>query len=354
MAAALLALLAGGTPAGAQSSPAGAPAAPPPKVTVYGSFDRARIAPVLSGVVRDTGIDVALVSDDDDLLLGRLLREGPASPADILLLRNAARFERAAAAGLLQPLKLASVEQAVPARLRDPEARWFAIATFARVLVYAADRVKPGELTSYDSPTNPTWRGRLCLPPQHHPGFRSLLAGVIRHNGPDYAEAWARGMLANAAPLDSAPPAQRTPEWIDRALIAGLDAKVCDITLLDSRTLTRLTDPANRADRRELDKIGAVWPNQAGSGTQVDVLGAAMTAASTQRESVQKVFDYLMTDAAQRAIADALYAYPVKAGVPLTDALTRWGPFKPDETPLAELIAHLPQARALGDKIGWP
>jgi iron(III) transport system substrate-binding protein len=352
LAAALAWMLAGTALA---ADPAPAPAPPPPKVTLYSSFDPARLAALVAALTKETGIEVTLVVDDDDLLLGRLLREGAHSPADIVLLRNAARFERAATAGLLQEIKLPAVEQAVPAGFRDPGGRWFGLASFARVLVYAPDRVKPGELASYDSPTAPTWRGRLCLPPPHHPGYRTLLAGIIQHHGADYAEAWARGMLANASPpLDLPPPAKRTPETVDRTLVDALDAKACDITLLDSRTLTRFTDPTNKSERRELDKIAAVWPNQDSWGTQIDIIGAAMTAASQQRETVQKVFEYLVSDAAQRALAEALYAYPIKGGVPLTDALTRWGPFKPDDTPLPEILAHLEDARVIADKVTWP
>ncbi len=338
----------------AATTSAAAPAAPPPKLTLYSSFDAARTAPLIAAITKETGIEIAVVNDDDDLLLGRLLREGANSPADVVLLRNGARLERAATAGLLQPLKLAAVEQAVPAGFRDANARWFAVASFARVLVYAPDRVRPGELASYDSPTGLTWRGRLCLPPAHHPGYRTLLAAIVAHHGPDYAEAWARGMLANAAPLDVPPPLNRTPEWVDRALVEALDAKACDITLLDSRTLTRFTDPSSKTDRRELDRIAAVWPNQDSWGTQVDVIGAGMTAASSKREAVQKVFEYLASDAAQRGLSDALYAYPIKGGVPLTDALTRWGPFKPDDMPLTKILTYLEQARAIADTVKWP
>src|SRR5260221_11783749 len=85
------------------------PAAAPTKVTIYSSFDRARLAPVLPSIGRETGLELVPVGDDDDLLLGRLLREGAGSPADIVLLPNAARFERAATAGLLQPLKLPAI-----------------------------------------------------------------------------------------------------------------------------------------------------------------------------------------------------------------------------------------------------
>jgi iron(III) transport system substrate-binding protein len=366
---ALLSLVAGAARA-ADPEPA-PPPAPPSKLTVYSSFDPGRLAAIVAALTKETGIEITLVHDDDDLLLGRLLREGANSPADIIMLRNSARFEVAATAGLLEPVKAPAIEAAVPAGYRDRGARWFGLASFARVLVYAPDRVKPGELASYDSPTAPTWRGRLCLPPPHHPGYRTLLAAIVQHHGTDYGEAWARGMLANAAPVldiatqsptpvptpapaPPAPPPQRTPESIDRALVDALDAKACDITLLDSRTLTRFTDPNNKSERRELDRIAAVWPNQDSWGTQVDIVGAAMTAASTKREAVQKLFEYLVSDAAQRALAEALYAYPIKPGVPLTDALTRWGPFKPDDTPLPEILSHLEEARAIADKVKWP
>jgi ABC-type Fe3+ transport system substrate-binding protein len=66
------------------------------------------------------------------------------------------------------------------------------------------------------------------------------------------------------------------------------------------------------------------------------------------------VFEYLVSDAAQRALAEALYAYPIKGGVPLTDALTRWGPFKPDDTPLPEILSHLEDARAIAERVKWP
>jgi iron(III) transport system substrate-binding protein len=331
------------------------PVGPVQTLTIYSSFEAARIAPIVAAITKETGIEIRLIGGDDDLLLGRLLREGADSPADLVLLRNGARFERAATAGLLQAVRLPAVEQAVPAGFRDARGRWFGVASFARVLVYATDRVKPGELASYDSPTAPTWRGRLCLPPPHHPGYRTLLAAIVAHHGVDYGEAWARGMLANAAPpLDVAPPPQRTPEWIDRSLVDGLDAKACDVTLLDSRTLTRFTDPANQAERRELDRIAAVWPNQDSWGTQVDIIGVGMAAASAKREAVQKLFGYLVSDAAQRAIAEALYAYPIKGGVPLTDALTRWGPFKADGTPLHAILARLEDARTIADAVKWP
>lgn len=343
-----------GLVAGAAAAAEPAPAPVRPKLTIYSSLDPSRLASLLAVVTRDTGIDITPLFDDDDLLLGRLLREGADSPADIVLLRNAARLERAATAGLLQTVKLPALEQAIPAGYRDPAGHWYGVASFARVLVYATDRVKPGELTSYDSPTSPSWRGRLCLPPARYPGYRTLLATILHHEGEDYAEAWARGMLANAAPLDLSPPETRTPEWVDRALVDALDAKLCDITLLDSRTLTRFTDPTNKAERRELDRIGAVWPNQDGWGTEVDIIGAAMTAASDKREAVQKLMEYLVSDAAQRAIAEALFAYPIKAGVPLTDALTRWGPFKADDTPLPAILSHLEAARRVAEKVGWP
>src|SRR5271163_5361226 len=107
IAAALIWMVAG-TAFAADPVPTAAP--PPAKLTLYSSFDPARLAALVAALTRDTGIEITLVVDDDDLLLGRLLREGAHSPADLVLLRNAARFEVAATAGLLQDASLPALE----------------------------------------------------------------------------------------------------------------------------------------------------------------------------------------------------------------------------------------------------
>ena len=44
----------------------------------------------------------------------------------------------------------------------------------------------------------------------------------------------------------------------------------------------------------------------------------------------------------------------IKPGVPLSNPVTRWGPFKADETPLSTLLPLLEQAGDLADHANWP
>jgi iron(III) transport system substrate-binding protein len=65
-----------------------------------------------------TGIRIQRVDADDAGILARLKAEGSASPADVVLLVDAARLWRAEVDGLFQPLRSATLEQRVPAQLR--------------------------------------------------------------------------------------------------------------------------------------------------------------------------------------------------------------------------------------------
>ena len=65
-----------------------------------------------------TGIKVNRVDADDAGILARLKAEGAASPADVILLVDAARLWKGDADGLFKPIKSSVLEAAIPARLR--------------------------------------------------------------------------------------------------------------------------------------------------------------------------------------------------------------------------------------------
>src|SRR5450830_1579846 len=92
---------------------------------LYGNFTKA------------TGIKVNRVDADDAGILARLKAEGAASPADVILLVDAARLGKGDTDGLFKPIKSAVLEAAIPARLRAKETAegmtWFGFSTRARV-----------------------------------------------------------------------------------------------------------------------------------------------------------------------------------------------------------------------------
>ena len=67
---------------------------------------------------KNTGIKINRVDADDAGIVARLKAEGAASPADVILLVDAARLASADAQGLFQPIKSAVLDKAIPANLR--------------------------------------------------------------------------------------------------------------------------------------------------------------------------------------------------------------------------------------------
>ncbi|MFY8105406.1 MAG: extracellular solute-binding protein [Elstera sp.] len=335
----------------ADPPPAAEPAKEAPRLTLYTPFDPQRLAPVLAEFQKASGITVQIETDQADLLLGRLLREGATTAADVVLLPTLTRAERAATAGLFVPVTIPDIDRAIPAAYRDPGGRWIAVTGFVRAAVGLAEKVKPSDLARYDDLAKPAYKGRLCLPPLGRLASRSFLATQMIPD-PLAAETWLKGVTANAVALapDTAAP---VPDAEDRPLVQALVDGKCDVALIGSRTLARLADRGDDPLRPALDKLTVSFPTLGeGRGTPVEIVAIGATQATGRRESAVKLMSYLTSDTGQRLLAEALWGYPLKPGTPLSNPVTRWGPFKADPTPLSQLLPLLPQAAALADRVG--
>ncbi|MFX6040335.1 Fe(3+) ABC transporter substrate-binding protein, partial [Acinetobacter baumannii] len=76
-----------------------------------------------------TGIKINRVDGDDAGILARLKSEGASSPADVILLVDAARLWKAQSEGLFQPVKSKLLDERIPANLHSKEGsdgtQWF-------------------------------------------------------------------------------------------------------------------------------------------------------------------------------------------------------------------------------------
>lgn len=328
----------------------------PPRLTLYTAFDPQRLAPVFAEFQKASGIAVQVESDQADLILGRLLREGATTAADVVLFPTLTRAERAATAGLLVPVSLPDLDKAIPPAYRDAGGRWIAVTGFVRAAVGLGEKVKPGDITRYDDLAKPALKGRLCLPPLGRLASRSFLATQMIPD-PLAAETWLKGVTANAVIL---PPTEGPvlPDAEDRPLVQALADNKCDVALIGSRTLAKLADRLTQGGtddplRPVLDKLTVSFPTLGeGRGTPVEIVAVGATQATGRREAAVKLIAYLTSDTGQRLLAEALWGYPLKPGTPLSNPVTRWGPFKADPTPLSALLPLLPQAAALAERVG--
>ena len=94
----------------------------------------------------DTGIEVEFLFGDDAELRERILAEGEDTVADAYITVDAGNLAAAAEQGIFAPVDSTVLEDAVPAKFRDPEGRWFGLAERARTIIYSPERVDPADL----------------------------------------------------------------------------------------------------------------------------------------------------------------------------------------------------------------
>ncbi|MES2664781.1 MAG: Fe(3+) ABC transporter substrate-binding protein [Pseudomonadota bacterium] len=298
------------------------------EVNIYSHRQPELIQPLLDAFTAETGIttNVAFV---DKGMVERLVAEGDRSPADLVLTVDIARLTQVVEAGVTQAVQSDVLEANIPAAYRDANDMWFGLTSRARIVFASKDRVKPGEVTTYEDLTSDKWKGRICSRSGTNDYNVGLLAAVVAHNGPEAATAWAEGLKANLA---------RKPDGGDRDQVKAIWAGECDISLGNTYYMGQMLADAEQAPWA--DSVNIVFPTFAAGGTHVNVSGVAMTKSAPNRDAALKLMEWLSSDAAQKIYAETNNEYPVKAGVATSDLVTSWGPFTADPIPLTDVAAQ--------------
>jgi iron(III) transport system substrate-binding protein len=298
---------------------------------------------------RQTGIRINRIEAGDEALLERLRQEGSASPADVLLLVDAARLWKAEQESLFQPIRSTTLEAKIPADLRaapGPDGTaWFGISTRARIIVTNPSKVPDGTISTYADLAASALKGKVCTRSAAHPYMLSLIASIIVHQGEATATQWARGVVANFA---------RPPRGGDTDQIGAVASGECGVALTNSYYLVRLMQSDKPGDREIVKRIRIVWPDQQTAGAHMNVTGGGVVKGSKNRQAAIKFLEYLASDDAQRYLADGNNEWPVVPGVQVNNpALQALGPFKPDPLPVSALGKAQPSAARLIDRVGW-
>ncbi|NOR51260.1 MAG: extracellular solute-binding protein, partial [Gammaproteobacteria bacterium] len=230
------------------------------EVNLYSARKEALIKPLLEQFTEKTGIRVNLVTGKADALLQRLKSEGRNSPADLLLTTDAGRLHRAKEAELLQPITSERPNRAIPNHYRDPEGYWYGLSVRARPIIYALDRVKPEQLSTYEALIAPEWRRKICIRSSGNIYNQSLVASMIEANGTEATEQWAKALVANLA---------RPPHGGDRDQIKAVAAGQCDIAIANSYYYGNMVVSKKARERDAAAKTAIFWPNQDSRGSHV-------------------------------------------------------------------------------------
>ncbi len=292
---------------------------------------------------RETGIRINRIEAKEDELLERIRNEGAQSPADVFITVDAARLAKADELGLFATVKSVQLESRIPRHLRSEG--WFAFSTRARVIIFNPDSIKADDVRNYEDLANPKLKGQVCSRSGSHPYNLSLLASLIAHMGEQKAEAWAKGVVANFA---------RSPKGGDTDQIKAVAAGECGVAISNSYYLVRLMRSNKPEDRKLMERISIVWPNQQTQGTHINISGGGMLKTAPHKPEAVKFLEYLAGDTAQIYFADGNNEWPaVPTAKSNNAALSSLGNFKADTLPIATLSKNTALAQKIYDRAGW-
>lgn len=207
-----------------------APSPRPEPVVVYASFEEGVYLPSLfADFTRETGIPVTVRRRPEHQIVGEMIANKGAPPADLLLTRSVHGIWRAADEGALRPLQSAQISDVVPAWLRDPDGYWIAIGfSDVRLVCGTERRAYCAAIEAYEDLGKPELDGRLCLSTSSLAVNRTLIAGLIADHGLRPAEVIVRGWVANLA---------LPPFETEAALLQAVDEGTCGLALVSGLAL---------------------------------------------------------------------------------------------------------------------
>ncbi|MBX3609940.1 MAG: extracellular solute-binding protein [Hydrogenophaga sp.] len=304
-----------------------------------------------SDFTKATGIKINRVDADDAGIVARLRAEGAASPADVILLVDAARLAVAESQGLFLPIKSAKLDATIPANLRSaatPDGvAWTGFSTRARVIVYDPTRVKAADVATYEQLADPKLKGMLCTRSGSHPYNLSLFATVVERLGDQKGEAWLKGLVDNMA---------RDPKGGDTDQIKGVASGECGVALTNSYYFARMLKSNKPEDRAVTERVRVVFPNQGTSGTHVNISGAAVARHAKHPEAAMAFMEYLASPSAQEYFANGNNEFPAAKGVKIANAALKamgGDDFKAETVPLASVARNLTKVQQMLDRAGY-
>ena len=299
-------------------------------VTVYSSRKEHLIKPLFDAFTKDTGIKVSYLTGKGGALIERLKLEGKNTKADMFMTVDAGNLWYAGSQGVFQKVKTKTLENNIPAHLRDPEGLWIGLSVRARTIVYNTKQVNPKDLSTYANLALPQWEGRLCLRTSKKIYTKSLVASLIYHHGESKAGDIVSGWVNNLA---------ATPNAKDSHVMNAILSGQCDVGLVNTYYYGRLVE------KKPNLPLKLFWANQNTTGVHVNISGAGVTKYAKNPKAATRLLEWLSSAKAQAIYGALNQEYPANQSVALSSVVSAWGAFKQDKMNLSQ--AGILQATAV-------
>jgi iron(III) transport system substrate-binding protein len=300
--------------------------------------------PLYEQFEKETGIRINRIEGNADQLIARMQSEGANSPADLFITADAGALWRAQQRGLFQPIQSGVLAERVPENLREPRGNWYGFSRRARIVAYDPQKVRPGEVDSYDKLASPRFKGKLCVRSADSVYNLSLVGALIEAWGPEKTNQWVRGVVANMA---------RPPEGGDRDQIRAVGAGVCEVALTNSYYFIRMANGEEARDRDIAGRLRLAFPNLGGKGAHVNISGGGLAANAPNRENAVRLLEFFASPEVQQHIARNNNEFPASPGVEAPAPVNAYANFQAHPMPVASFAARQPEAQSMMSRAGW-
>lgn len=310
-------------------------------ITVYSYRQPELVSPLLDTFSKETGIQTNLVFLNKGMI-EKLQAEGDRSPADLVMTVDISRLQALVDAGVTQPVVSETLNANIPAEFRNADGQWFGLTSRARIVYASKDRVKDGEVTTYEDLASEKWKGRICIRSGTNAYNLALVSAMIAHHGEEGAKTWLEGLKSNLA---------RKPSGNDRSQVKAIHAGECDISLGNTYYMKKMLEDPDQVAWAESVRI--VFPEFEEGGTHVNLSGVALTKAAPNKEQAIQLMEWLSSEEAQEIYAQVNGEYPLKEGTEASDLVKGWGTFTPDNKPLGEIAKLRPASLKLMESVDF-
>ena len=292
------------------------------ELNIYSYRQPFLIEPLTSAFSDQTGIKVNIVHLKKGMI-ERMKAEGKRSPADIVLTVDISRLSALVDAELTQSVDSPILDSNIPEKYRDPNGLWFGLTTRARIIYASKERIKNGEVETYEQLADPKLRGKICTRSGLTAYNLALTSAILHHHGEEFAINWLNGLKGNLA---------RKPQGNDRAQVKAIWAGECDISIGNTYYMGKMLEDAEQAEWANSVRI--IFPKFENGGTHVNVSGIGMAKFSPNPENALKFMEFLSSATAQEIYATANFEYPIAPGTQADKLVKSWGSFEADDVNL--------------------
>ena len=292
------------------------------ELNIYSYRQPFLIEPLTSAFSDQTGIKVNIVHLKKGMI-ERMKAEGKRSPADIVLTVDISRLSALVDAELTQSVDSPILDSNITEKYRDPNGLWFGLTTRARIIYASKERIKNGEVETYEQLADPKLRGKICTRSGLNAYNLALTSAILHHHGEEFAINWLNGLKGNLA---------RKPQGNDRAQVKAIWAGECDISIGNTYYMGKMLEDAEQAEWANSVRI--IFPKFENGGTHVNVSGIGMAKFSPNPENALKFMEFLSSATAQEIYATANFEYPIAPGTQADKLVKSWGSFEADDVNL--------------------